>query len=93
LISVLPLCVDFNIIIKSFGQPNQLTLVVPAHRMSNISQRRMKILAKEKWLSLNIQQIKLGSFPILDWMTELMIDDSLLCNGQALNLHWDACVL
>jgi len=53
----------------------------------------MKILAKEKWLSLNIQQIKLGSFPILDWMTELMIDDSLLCNGQALYLYWDACVL
>jgi hypothetical protein len=32
--------------------------------MSNISQRRMKILAKAKWLSLNIQQ-KIGLFPDL----------------------------
>ena len=46
--------------------------MVPAHRISNFSCRRIRRLAQVYQLSINNRRIPLESFPILDWITAFM---------------------
>ena len=58
----------FVIVINSFGNQILLMHVVPAHKISNFSCRRMKWLTQEYWLSTKKCQTLSWSFHCFDWI-------------------------